>query len=72
MNDTLLSDSETAAARMEAWRQITPMGRWGTPDDVASAVLFLLGPGADYITGEVINVNGGALTLAPGQLDNER
>lgn len=34
-------------------------GRWGTPEDVARAVMFLASPSADFITGQVINVNGG-------------
>jgi len=34
-------------------------GRWGTPEDVARAVTFLASPNADFITGQVINVNGG-------------
>jgi 3-oxoacyl-[acyl-carrier protein] reductase len=34
-------------------------GRWGTPEDVARAALFLLSPAADFITGQVIDVNGG-------------
>jgi 3-oxoacyl-[acyl-carrier protein] reductase len=34
-------------------------GRWGTPEDVARAVMFLASPNADFITGQVINVNGG-------------
>jgi 3-oxoacyl-[acyl-carrier protein] reductase len=34
-------------------------GRWGTPDDLARAALFLLSPAADFITGQVIDVNGG-------------
>ncbi|MBI1851596.1 MAG: 3-oxoacyl-[acyl-carrier-protein] reductase [Planctomycetes bacterium] len=36
-----------------------PLGRFGTPRDVANAVLFLAGPQADYITGQVLVVDGG-------------
>ena len=36
-----------------------PLGRTGKPEDVAAAVLFLAGDGANYITGEVIRVDGG-------------
>jgi 3-oxoacyl-[acyl-carrier protein] reductase len=36
-----------------------PMQRWGEPADVAAAVVFLSGPGASYITGATLHVNGG-------------
>ena len=36
-----------------------PLGRFGACEDVAEAVAFLVGPGAGYITGQVVNVNGG-------------
>jgi 3-oxoacyl-[acyl-carrier protein] reductase len=34
-------------------------GRWGSPEDVARAAAFLASPAADFITGQVLNVNGG-------------
>jgi NAD(P)-dependent dehydrogenase (short-subunit alcohol dehydrogenase family) len=39
----------------------TPLGRWGTPDDVAGPVLFLCGSLAKFITGVVLPVDGGYL-----------
>lgn len=38
-----------------------PMGRLGTPDDIAAATTFLASDGAGYITGQVLGVNGGAV-----------
>jgi 2-amino-4-hydroxy-6-hydroxymethyldihydropteridine diphosphokinase len=39
----------------------TPMGRWGTPQDVAAAARWLAGPAAAFVTGQVIRVDGGAV-----------
>ena len=36
-----------------------PLGRMGSPEDVARAVLFLISEDADYVTGEILDVNGG-------------
>jgi NAD(P)-dependent dehydrogenase (short-subunit alcohol dehydrogenase family) len=46
------SDDAKASAQI-------PLGRLGTPEDVAAAVRFLVSPGASYITGVTIDVNGG-------------
>jgi 3-oxoacyl-[acyl-carrier protein] reductase len=48
------------APERPAHRQgLPPVGRRGEPDEVASAVRFLCGPGARYITGQSLHVNGG-------------
>ena len=39
--------------------QATPLGRWGRPQDVADAALYLASPEAAFVTGHAINVNGG-------------
>jgi 3-oxoacyl-[acyl-carrier protein] reductase len=39
----------------------TPMRRWGTPEDVARAARFLVGPASEFVTGQVVRVNGGAV-----------
>jgi len=43
----------------EAYFNIIPLKRAGLPDDVADVVLFLAGPLSDYVTGQVIHVDGG-------------
>jgi len=56
--DTDMTKSMPEAQRAALATQI-PLGRLGVPDDIAEAVCFLAGPGAGWITGETLNVNGG-------------
>jgi len=59
MSVPALSDPPT---REKVFRAI-PMGRVGTPDEIAGPILFLCTPYAGFITGEVFNVNGGAVLV---------
>jgi 3-oxoacyl-[acyl-carrier protein] reductase len=56
--DTDMTAALPEAARGELTSQVA-LGRLGTGDDIASVVRFLAGPGASYITGQVIVVDGG-------------
>ncbi len=56
--DTAVLAGDTPERRRERVRRI-PLGRLGTPADVAGAIAFLASPAARYITGETLQVNGG-------------
>lgn len=58
--DTDMNGSLDQAA-MEELIQSTPLGRIGSPEEVAQAALFLAGEGASFITGQVLSPNGGFL-----------
>jgi 3-oxoacyl-[acyl-carrier protein] reductase len=55
---TAMTDKIPEEVKQKMLEQI-PLGKLGQPQDVAAAVLFLASPEADYITGQVIAVNGG-------------
>ena len=61
-----METDNTSALRADAarFREITariPSGRWGTPQDLAGAVVFLSSPASDYVHGHVLAVDGGWL-----------
>jgi 3-oxoacyl-[acyl-carrier protein] reductase len=47
--------------RRQAVVRATPLGRWGTPEDVAAAAVYLASPAAAFLTGQTIFVNGGVV-----------
>ncbi|MGW1814961.1 SDR family NAD(P)-dependent oxidoreductase [Streptomyces sp. NPDC002125] len=53
------SAATTDAAAQAAFTAKVPMGRWGTPDNIAHAVLPLLDAGSSYTTGALLHVDGG-------------
>lgn len=58
---------------VERVRKAIPLGRWGEAADIAQAVSFLLSPAASWITGEVLQVNGGlsGVSAAPPKKQTE-
>ena len=56
--DTDMTRDVGSGQRARMLEQV-PLGRLGTPEEIAAAVTFLASPGAGYITGETLHVNGG-------------
>lgn len=61
--DTPMTRSGLSDEGREKLRATVPLGRLGMPQDVAAAVVFLASPAAAFITGETLNVNGGAFMV---------
>lgn len=58
---TPFHDQFTPPERREQMTKEIPLGREGTPEEVAEVIVFLASPSADYLVGETIEVNGGQL-----------
>ncbi len=55
INSAYLKESELTPIILDG----TPVGDWGQPEDIAAAVVFLSGPGAGFVNGAVLTVDGG-------------
>jgi 3-oxoacyl-[acyl-carrier protein] reductase len=58
--DTSFAEGLEASARQTV-AAATPLGRWGTPDDVGAAAVFLASPAASFVTGHTMVVGGGVV-----------
>jgi 3-oxoacyl-[acyl-carrier protein] reductase len=59
--DTELFTDGKSAQQIEAITRLIPLGRLGQPDDIAGLVAFLAGPDSQWVNGQVIRANGGAI-----------
>jgi gluconate 5-dehydrogenase len=59
MNQALLDNPE-----FDAWvKKRTPAGRWGRPEELIGAAVFLASPASDYVNGQIIYVDGGMISV---------
>jgi glucose 1-dehydrogenase len=71
---TLSRSTEAALGNLKERERVggeIPLRRIGNPEDVATVVAFVIGPGAGYITGENINVDGGLRHIGTERLLND-
>ncbi len=62
MTDTPMLDGRVDAAAVEQLNKAILLGRMGRPEEIAGVILMLLSDDASYMTGEIVEVNGGLLT----------
>ena len=59
--DTPMQEKFSTPEQLESWARQIPLQRIGQPEDLVGALLYLASPLSDYVTGEIIEVNGGLL-----------
>jgi NAD(P)-dependent dehydrogenase (short-subunit alcohol dehydrogenase family) len=59
MNERIFKEADDPDALIKTWNSLHALGRFGQPQEVASAILFLASDGASFITGETLKVEGG-------------
>ena len=57
--DTKMNDDLLGSERGDFITNVTPLGRWGEPDDIAGLAIFLCSPASDFVTGAEIRIDGG-------------
>ena len=62
------AEAATTSEERDAMARFIPLKRWGTPMEIAHAMLYLASEGASYVTGQTIIVDGGALLPENGAL----
>lgn len=67
-NDALLAKYPDPAAAAEAVRRLHPLGRLGTPEDVAATVAWLAGDDSEFINGQTLAVDGGRTARLPSPM----
>ncbi len=70
LNDRILAEAEDPESLRASWDALCPIGRWGTAADVAQLALYLIGPGAGFLTGQVLTIDGGQTIVPPGPRTN--
>jgi 3-oxoacyl-[acyl-carrier protein] reductase len=59
--DTPMIEGRIPPKVVETLKGVTPLGRFGEPQEVASVILMLLSPACSFVTGQIVDVNGGLL-----------